>query len=218
MELEDMAQIRTLTQAVSVQMAEPKNHGRRRSEDSKQATFSAVLELTKEMPLRDITIEAIARRAGVGKATIYKWWPSKAYVALDAFSERLNRTVSIPDTGCAERDFKEYFSAMSRFYASPAGRILGQFVAEGQSDGEFALLFRERFLKPRREWVGVILDRAVNRGEISVGFDRELVLDLIFGSAIYRLMTHRTVFDPETAAAIVATLFRGLGNKHLRAC
>ncbi|WP_263353273.1 TetR/AcrR family transcriptional regulator [Acidicapsa acidisoli] len=213
-----MAQTHTLSQAASVQMAKPKNQGHRCSEDSKQAILSAVLELAKEMPLPDITVEAIARRAGVGKTRIYKWWPRKAYVAANAFAERVNRTVSIRDSACAERDLKEYLSAMSRFYASPATRILVQYVAEGQSDGELVLLSHECFLEPRREWVGIILDRAVNRGEISVGLDRELVLDLIFGSAIYRLITHRTVFEPETAAAVVTTLFRGLGNKHLRTC
>jgi AcrR family transcriptional regulator len=203
----------TLTGDGTAPAENSKNRGRHRSEKSKRAILSAVLDLARETPLRDITIEAIAQRAGVGKATIYKWWPSKAYVALDAFVGNLSRQVPIPDTGSAERDFKEQLYALSKFYVSPAGRILAQFIAEGQSDSEFASLFRERFLKPRRELVGVILDRAIKRGEIARSLDRELILDLIYGPAIYRLLTKRAPLNRQAADAIISTLFRGLSNK-----
>jgi AcrR family transcriptional regulator len=190
-----------------------KSRGRQRSEESKQAILSAVLDLARDTVLRDITVEAIAQRAGVGKATIYKWWPSKAYVALEAFSAKLNSTVSIPDTGSGEKDFRENLYSLIRFYASPAGHILRQFLAEGASDPEFATLFRERFLKPRRERVGVIYDRAVRRGEIRAGLDRELVLDLIFGPLIYRLLTQRAPLNRRAADDIIAALFQGLRNR-----
>ena len=196
---------------------ESKNRGRQRSEESKEAILTATLHLLKEKPLRNITIEEIARKACVGKATIYKWWPSKAYVALDAFLGKMNRMVPTPDTGSAERDFKEQLHSLITFYASPTGRIFGQFLAEGQSDREFAALFRERFLKPRREVVGVIFDRAVKRGEIDRNLDRELVLDLIYGPAIFRLMVEHAPLDREVAEAIISALFRGLGNKSVEA-
>jgi len=193
-------------------VAEPKTRGRQRSEESEGAILTATLQLLMEKPLRDITIEEIARKAGVGKATIYKWWPSKAYVALDAFLRRMNRMVPTPDTGSAEKDFKEQLQSLVTFYASPTGRIFGQFIAEGQSDKEFASLFRERFLKPRRDGVGVIFDRGVARGEINRNLDRELVLDLIYGPAIFRLMVEHAPLDREVADAMVTTIFRGLGN------
>lgn len=196
---------------------ESKNRGRQRSEESKEAILTATLHLLKEKPLRDITIEEIARKAGVGKATIYKWWPSKAYVALDAFLGKINRLVPTPDTGSAERDFKEQLHSLITFYASPTGRIFGQFLAEGQSDKEFAALFRERFLKPRREFVGVIFDRAVKRGEIDRNLDRELVLDLIYGPAIFRLMAEHAPLDREVGETMVSVLFRGLGNRSVKA-
>jgi AcrR family transcriptional regulator len=197
--------------------AESRNRGRQRSEESERAILAATLLLLKEKPLREITIEEIARKAGVGKATIYKWWPSKAYVALDAFLQKMNRMVASPDTGSAERDFKEQLQSLIAFYVSPIGRIFGQFLAEGQSDKEFASLFRERFMKPRREAVGVIFDRAVKRGEINRNLDRELVLDLIYGPAILRLMVEHAPLDREAAEAMISTLFRGLGNESFKA-
>lgn len=188
------------------------NRGRPRSEESEEAILIATLQLLTQKPLRDITIEEIARKAGVGKATIYKWWPSKAYVALDAFLRKINLMVPAPDTGSVKGDIQVQLRSLMAFSNTPTGRILGQFLAEGQSDKDFALLFRERFLKPRREAVGIIFDRGLKRGEIHQSLDRELVLDLIYGPAIYRLMTGRGRLNPEVADAIVSILFRGLDS------
>ena len=76
-------------------MTESKKRGPRRSSESEQAILAATLQLLKEKPLRYISIEAIAAKAGVGKMTIYKWWPSRAYVALDALSKSLTN-IPIP--------------------------------------------------------------------------------------------------------------------------
>jgi AcrR family transcriptional regulator len=191
-------------------MTELKSRGRQRSSESEEAVLTATLQLLKELPLRDITIEAIARKAGVGKATIYKWWPSKAYVALDAFRRKMNKMVLAPNTGSAERDLTEQLRSVIRFFTSPTGRIFSQFLAEAQSDPEFAALFRERFLKPRRETAGSILDRALKRGEIDSTLDREIVLDLIYGPAIFRLMAGHGPLNNEEADAMISTLFRGI--------
>ena len=175
------------------------SRGRPRSEASEEAILAATLQLLTEKPLRNISMEEIARKAGVGKATIYKWWPSKAYVALDAFLRKANQMMPTPDTGSVRRDFLEQVRSLMVFYSSPAGHILGQFVAEAQSDKEFAALYRERFLKPRREATGVIFDRGVQRGEIDQNLDRELVLDLIYAPAVYRLMVGHAPLDRKVA-------------------
>lgn len=190
----------------------PKSRGRQRSEESQDAILCTTLRLLRKKPLRDITIEEIARVAGVGKATIYKWWPSKAYVALDAFLRKMNRMVPNPDTGSAEMDLKEQIHYLAGFYTSPTGRIFGQFLAEAQSEPEFASLLRERFLKPRREIAGVLLDRARKRGEVDPDLDRDLVLDLIYGPVMYRLLVMQEPFERERTDRLVSTLFRGLGN------
>lgn len=201
----------------SVREHVPKSRGRQRSEESEDAILCATLQLLKTKPLRDITIEAIARKAGVGKATIYKWWPSKAYVALDAFLRKMNRMVPTPDTGSVETDLKDQLHYLITFYTSPTGRIFGQFLAEAQSDTEFASLLTERFMRPRREIAGVILDRAVKRGEIDRSLDRDLLLDLIYGPVIYRLLIMQAPFESERAEAMVSALFRGIGRKSSKA-
>ncbi len=194
-------------------MTELKSRGRQRSSESEEAILTATLHLLKEKPLRDITIEAIAQKAGVGKMTIYKWWPSKAYVALDAFRKTTNKIVPIPDTGDVERDLAELLRLNMSFYSSSTGRIFGQFLAESQSDPEFAALFRERFLKPRREAVGEFLDRAMKRGEIDHRLDREVLLDLIFGPMVFRLMAGHGPLNKTAADAMISTLLRGIGSR-----
>src|SRR5271165_6049439 len=84
---------------------EPKARGRRRSLEAEAAILKATLYLLERQPLRKVTADAIARRAGVSKATIYKWWPNKSLVALDAYLAGTTERVVMPDTGSAERDF-----------------------------------------------------------------------------------------------------------------
>jgi AcrR family transcriptional regulator len=187
--------------------------GRPRSEESEEAILTATIELLSQKRLRDISIEEIARQANVGKTTIYKWWPSKAYVALDAFLRKINRMVPVPDTGSVRRDILEHCRSLIAFYNSPAGRILGQFVAESESDKEFASLFRDRFLRPRREAAGVAFDRGIQRGEISQKVNRELVLDMIYGPTIFRLFIGHSPLDEKLADEMVSILFGGLDKK-----
>jgi AcrR family transcriptional regulator len=220
--LKEIAMLQSAIQLASDSLVVPKNdqdrsiksesRGRPRSEASEEAILAAAIRLLAKKPLRDISMEEIARNAGVGKATIYKWWPSKAYVALDAFLRKINRMVPMPDTGSVRRDLLVQIRSFVVFYQSPAGHIMGQFVAETQADKEFASLFRERFMKPRREAAGAIFDRGVARGEIDQSLNRELVLDLIYGPAIYRLIVGHGPLENKLADETVAILFEGLDN------
>jgi AcrR family transcriptional regulator len=204
--------------STSLPHQEPKHRGRQRSEESEEAILSAITALLKDKPLRDISIEEIARKAGVGKATIYKWWPSKAYIAFDAFSRRLKEMVPICDTGSAERDFKQQLQSLFAFFDTPAGLVLRHFLAEGQVDEEFASLFRDRFIRPRREAIGVIFDRAVERGQIRLGLDREVVLDLIYGPGFYRMLIRHEPLERNVVDKMVSALFQGLRNPSKKTC
>jgi AcrR family transcriptional regulator len=192
-------------------MTESKTRGRQRSTESEEAILTATLQLLKEKPLREITIEAIARKAGVGKMTIYKWWPSKTYVALDAFKKTINKMIVAPDTGDTERDLAELLRSAMSSYSTATGRIFGQFLAECQTDPEFAALFRERFMKPRREATREILNRAVKRGEIDPKLDQETIIDLIFGPMVFRLMAGHGPLNKTEADAMISILLRGIG-------
>jgi AcrR family transcriptional regulator len=190
--------------------------GRQRSVAAEAAILKAAMELLSKRPLCEVTAEAIASRAGVSKATIYKWWPNKNLVALDAFGKFAESELAIPDTGSARRDFTRQLGDTIAFYKSPKGRMLCQFLAEGQSDTGFLELFRGRFLKPRRDSLLTIWRRGVERGEIRPEFDGELVLDLIFGPMVYRLLVGHGPLDEAEAAAIIDAVFDGLQSSPLR--
>jgi AcrR family transcriptional regulator len=189
-----------------------KHRGRQRCVQTQEAILAATIALLKEKPLREVTSDAIAQRAEVSKATIYKWWPNKSLVALDAFLAHMQSEVETPDTDCAEQDFVEQLKSLLRFFASPYGRIYAQFLTEGQSNPVFLEQFREQFIKIRRDEVRVMWQRGVDRGEIRREVDGDIVLDLIYGAVIFRLLTGHAALDDVQAKAIVATVFRGLRN------
>jgi AcrR family transcriptional regulator len=170
----------------------------------------------ERQPLRKVTADAIARRAGVSKATIYKWWPNKSLVALDAYLAGMAEQVAMPDTGSAELDFTQQLKSVMAFYTSPLGRLFSQFLAEGQSDPGFLALFRERFLYARRDTARVMWQRGVERGEIRENIDGEIVLDLIYGPMVFRLLTgHGSVSEGESEA-VVEAVFGGLRRPQYR--
>jgi AcrR family transcriptional regulator len=189
---------------------EPKVRGRRRSLVAEAAILRATLYLLERKPLRKVTSDAIARRAGVSKATIYKWWPNKSQVALDAYLAGMTEQVLMPDTGSAEADFTQQLKSVMTFYTTSLGRLFGQFLAEGQSDPEFLALFRERFLHVRRNAARVMWQRGVDRGEIRKDIDSELVLDLIYGPMVFRLLAGHGPVGVRDSEALVSAVFGGL--------
>ena len=189
---------------------EPRVRGRHRSVEAEAAILKATLYLLARQPLRRITTDAIARRAGVSKATIYKWWPNKSMVALDAYLAGMTEQVAAPDTGSAQLDFTLQLKSVIAFYTSPLGRLFGQFLAEGQSDPEFLALFRERFLYARRDAARAMWQRGVERGEIRPDIDSDMVLDLVYGPMVFRLLAGHGPLDDREAEMAVTAVFGGI--------
>ncbi len=188
----------------------PARPGRPRSEQSRTAVVRATAELLHEIGLRAMTTEQIAARSGVSKATIYKWWPNKYGVALDAFLSELQAESHDPDTGCARRDFTIWLRGLCHFYAGPSGRIFAQLVGEAQFDADVAAELRDGLIRSRRAVMETIWDRGVARGELRADVDRDVAIDLIIGPALYRLMASHDTLDDAAADAITDAAIRGL--------
>ena len=198
------------SKTLAAQVRERKPRGRHRSLEAEASILKATLHLLERNPLRKVTMDAIAERAGVSKATIYKWWPNKRLVALDAYLAGTAERVVMPDTGSAERDFAEQLRSLTEFYLSPCGRLFNQFIAEGQSDPGFLALFRERFLYARRDAARVMWRRGVDRGEIRKEVDGEIFLDLIYGPTVFRLLAGHGALSGAESAAMIEAVFGGL--------
>lgn len=188
----------------------PKTRGRHRSLEAEASILRATLYLLERKPLRQVTMDAIAQRAGVSKATIYKWWPNKSLVAFDAYLRGMTDRVAMPDTGSAELDFAVQLKSVTNFYKSSLGKLFGQFIAEGQNDPGFLALFRERFLYARRDGARIMWRRGVDRGEIRKEIDSEIVLDLIYGPMVFRLLAGHGSLNDRESEAMIEAIFGGL--------
>jgi AcrR family transcriptional regulator len=191
---------------------EQRRPGRPRSERSRAAVLRATSELMHEVGLRAMTTDEIAGRSGASKATIYKWWPNKYAVAVDAFLSEMFSESPDPDTGSAHEDFRLALRGLIHFYGSPSGRVFAQLVAEAQYDTTVADELRDRLVGSRRRLVGAIWERGVARGELSPEVDEDVALDLVFGPAMYRLVARHAPLDEAAADKIVDTAMRGMAR------
>lgn len=187
-----------------------KKLGRPRSEKTKNAVLSAAYELLLENGFGAVTIEKIAERAGVSKATIYKWWPNKAAVILDAFFDVAVVRLPVPDTGSVINDMIIQVNNLANFLLSPEGKVINEIIAEGQSDLKLAEAYRTMYFKPRRLDSRYILERGISRGELKEDLDIELVIDLIFGPLFYRLLITGDEIDKDFVDNTVSYVLKGV--------
>jgi AcrR family transcriptional regulator len=185
--------------------------GRPRSEQADRAIMAAALELLAERGIAGMSIEEVASRAGVGKGTVYRRWSSKGALALDAFLAEFRQQQPLPDTGSLRGDLRASLRAWVRAVTrTPVGRILADLIGEMQADKDLAVSYREQVLEPLRQQHRIMLDRAIARGEIPAGIDREVALDLMFGAAQHRLLLGHLPLTERFVRQIVDVIVSGL--------
>src|ERR1700720_4490699 len=154
-------------------MTTSRARGRPRSEERRDAVLKAAMELMQEDDLRRASIDRIAARSGVSKATIYKWWPNRTAVAIDAFLHQMMADAPVPDTGSAAEDFRLTLGGLMAFYTRPCGAISPHLVGESQ----FSPIDREGIRTPqvnvRGAAVRKIWARGVARRELDPNVDPE---------------------------------------------
>ncbi len=169
---------------------ETKPRGRPRSEQARKAILDAAIELLLAQGLEAVSMDEVAERAGASKATIYRWWPTKETLALDAlYHEWDTARPSPPDTGSLRGDLLALVRPwIRRARKRPYARVVAALVEETHTDPAFAELYHERFVNPRRDPARAILRRAIERDEIPRNSDIELALDLMYGALFHRLL------------------------------
>jgi len=162
--------------------------GRPRSEQARRAILRSTLNLLQHTGFPDLTIEAIAADAGVGKTTVYRWWPDKGALVVDAFASSTETKLHFPDTGSVYRDMSLQMNQFLGILRTRRGRIVAELLGAGQSDPELLEAFRERFLRPRRQEAYKTLRRGIERGELPKRLDLDLVLDILYGAMYMRFL------------------------------
>ena len=178
-----------------------------RSEASRLSILDATLRLldNDKMTVKSLSIEAIAKEAGVGKTTIYRWWPSKAAVVIDAFMENhLLHTPVRTDVPVREA-LAIHLRSLIRQYAGTPGRLVSQILAESQYDPEIRAMFRERFFDDRYEAIIQLVQRGVDDGELSRNIDARILSEMLYAPVYHRLLIGHRPLDDQFADDLIAT-------------
>ena len=186
------------------------HHGNRhgRSEQARLAVLQAADDLLVEHGFTRLTVEAIAQRAGVAKQTIYRWWPSKTDLLLDAFLTDAAEELVPPDTGDLGTDLRAHLWNLARFLTtSDAGAVYRALTAESLHDPQLATRLRTEYLSPQRARDRLPLQRAVIRGDLPAATDLDAVADHLVGPLYYRaLITGEEIAPPFVEGLLVSVL------------
>jgi AcrR family transcriptional regulator len=192
------------------ELTETPKPGRPRSEKTRLAVLEATADLLDEGGLAGPTIEAIAARAGVSKVTIYKWWPSRGSVAIDAYFHRYSQTIAFPDTGHVGEDLTAQILVMIAAFRGRAGEIMAELIGQAQSDPALAEKLRTGWLQPRREVSAAVIQRGIDRGELRADVNVAVLLDQLYGPVYYRLVARHEPLSDDFARELVSNTLNGV--------
>ncbi len=146
------------------------------------------IEIVADTGYNDLSIEAIACDANVGKATVYRWWPNKGALVVDAFSSSVHKQLLFPDTGSVYSDVSLQVGHLVQLFRSRRGQIVAALIGGGQTDPDLIEAFRERFVRPRRLEAYATLRKGIERRELPADSDLDLILDSLYGAIYMRFL------------------------------
>jgi AcrR family transcriptional regulator len=162
-----------------------------------------------------VSMDAVADRAGVSKATIYRWWPSKERLALEALVEWASAASPARDTGTLRGDLLALVSPWVRdIRRRQFGRVIAALIAHARSDPAFAAEYRHHFMEQRRQPMHGAFVRAIERGEAPANLDIDVVLDLVYGPLYHRFLNGHLPLTDEFAQQIVELALNGILHGH----
>jgi AcrR family transcriptional regulator len=192
----------------SIDEAVNRGRGRPRDEDARNRILQAAIEILESNCFLNATADAIAERAGASKATIYRWWPSKEAVFIEALREATAQEMPFPDTGDLREDIRQQLQNFVKLLTGPRGRTFKAFIAAAQSDPEVAEAFRNLWIKPRRAQTKAALERHQHEGRLSKEVDLEVFIDLLYGPFYLRLMCGHGALTPALAGTLTDMAMR----------
>ena len=184
--------------------------GRPRSEKARKAVIRSTLALLKQTGFHELSVEAVAAHAGVGKATVYRWWANKGELVIDAFVSAVEKELRFPSAGPVLQSIHVQMRRWAVIFRSPLGQIVAAVIGAGQSEPEILEAFRSHWVEPRRVEARRLLGQAITIGEIRADLDPDTVLDLLYGPLYIRLLLKHAALNEEfvdTVFEIVSPLF-----------
>ncbi len=195
-------------------MSEKKRPGRPRNEKSKQAILQAAHEMLVESGFGQVTIEAVASRAGVGKPTIYRYWSNALELAMAAVIATDTSKHSTPPkkiTGIAALRLQLH-AAVERF-STPTGRQITWLMAAAEPETELFKAFRNQVIMRYRTDGQLLLEQAIEQGELRADAPLATTLDMLYGPIFYRLLTGHAPLNREFADDLLNTVLQGIAAR-----
>lgn len=190
--------------------ATPRGPGRPRSEEAHGAILGAAIELIREVGYDAVTMDGIAARAGVGKATVYRRWKQKETLVAEAIG-RIVSAIPVPDTGSTEGDLMALMRSTLAMYNDPStGPLLSGLVAAMARNARIAHAVRSGFVATWIDIGRLLLRRGVARGDLRADLDPELALELLAGPLLHRYMITGGPVDEPLARGVVRAVLRAL--------
>jgi AcrR family transcriptional regulator len=186
-----------------------------RSETSRKAVLQATLDLLGGQPpgpvsLQKLSIEGIARQAGVSKMTIYRWWPNKAALVIDSFLDNHVAQTPVEDEGPALEALRHHLVSLARVYAGPEGRLVAQLIAECQFDAATLQEFKARFWQGREQAVSRLIERAKDEGTLRSDVAAGEVAELLYAPIYFRLLFQTGSLEAEALERLLDVALEGL--------
>jgi AcrR family transcriptional regulator len=188
-----------------------RTRGRPRDEVARARILEAALNLVEDLGFANITTDAIAERAGASKATIYRWWPNKAAVLMEALREAVAQE-SFPNTGDLREDIRLQLRNFIKLLTGHHGRVFKAFVAAAQNDPEIAKTFRAVWIMPRRALAKIGLERHRGR-ELRDDADLELVMDALYGPIYLRILAGHRPLTGSFTDALADVVLEGIRKR-----
>jgi AcrR family transcriptional regulator len=188
----------------------PKGPGRPRDEEVRKRILNSAAQLLQDRCFEEITVDSIAEHSGAGKATIYRWWPNKAAVLIEAFRERIAEELPFPDSGDFRKDLRQQLQDFTEIiYWGRRAKVFRSFIVGAQADPEIAQAFRELWIRPRRAEARKLFERSIVAGIADRNLDADLAVEIVFSPLYYRLLTGWGEITPEYLDQLVDTALRG---------
>ena len=167
-----------------------KGPGRPRDAEARKRILDSAARLLEDRCFDEISVDAIAEHSGAGKATVYRWWPNKSAVLIEAFRERIAEVLPFPKTGDFRQDVRQQLQNFTEIlYWGRRGKVFRSFLSGALNDPDIAKAFREVWIRPRRAEARKLFEHAIEQGVARADLDPDLAVEMIYAPLYYRLMT-----------------------------
>lgn len=188
--------------------------GPKRNRQVHDAIIEATIKTVREVGYGRLTIEGVARTAGVGKATVYRWWQSKGDLVAEALVTRMDVN-PVPDLGNTREELITGLAGTLRNYGrSVDGLQVTALATDLSTDPVLIEAFRRRFLKPRRAEISQVLQRGIDRGDLSPDIDDGLIQDIFAGTIFYRRLMSGLPLDESLVVELVDIVLTVYAPRH----